>query len=83
MHLAVVIPAHDEESQIAGTLRSIQASDYPAANSRIVVVADNRTDHTAGVARAAGAEVWERSDPLLRGKGYALDWAFSRLLGDP
>ena len=62
MHLAVVIPAHDEESQIAGTLRSIQASDYPAANSRIVVVADNRNDHTAGVARAPAPRCG--SDPI-------------------
>jgi cellulose synthase/poly-beta-1,6-N-acetylglucosamine synthase-like glycosyltransferase len=39
---------------------------------RLLVVADNCSDATAAVARAAGAEVTERHDPLLRGKGYAL-----------
>jgi 1,2-diacylglycerol 3-beta-glucosyltransferase len=79
---AVVVPAHDEETQIAATVRSIQASGYPAAKRRIVVVADNCRDRTAGVARSAGVEVWERRDPSHRGKGYALDWAFSRLVED-
>jgi 1,2-diacylglycerol 3-beta-glucosyltransferase len=80
--LAVVIPAHDEEMQIAAAVASVQASSYPPANRRIVVVADNCTDQTAAAARAAGAEVWERSDPVRRGKGYALAWAFERLLED-
>jgi hypothetical protein len=82
LKLAVVVPAHNEEAQIAATLRSIVASAYPATNLRIVVVADNCSDRTAAVARAAAAEVWERREPSLRGKGHALDWAFSRLLGD-
>jgi 1,2-diacylglycerol 3-beta-glucosyltransferase len=34
------------------------------------------------VARTAGAEVWERVDPLHRGKGHALAWAFERALDD-
>jgi hypothetical protein len=83
LQLAVVVPAHNEEAQIIGTLRSIEASSYPAANRRIVVVADNCTDRTAAVARAAGIEVWEREEPHRRGKGYALEWAFSRVLDDP
>jgi hypothetical protein len=80
--LAVVIPAHDEETQIEAVVRSIQACNYPTANRRIVVVADNCSDQTAAVARAAGAEVWERSDHVRRGKGYALDWVFARVLAD-
>ena len=80
--LAVVIPAHDEEGQISTTVASVQASRYSQTNLRIVVVADNCTDQTAATARAAGAEVWERSDPVRRGKGHALAWAFARLLKD-
>ncbi len=83
LNLVVVVPAHDEESQIESTLRSIEASRYPVAERRVVVVADNCTDRTAEVARAAGAEVWERFDPVRRGKGYALSWAFPRLVEDP
>jgi cellulose synthase/poly-beta-1,6-N-acetylglucosamine synthase-like glycosyltransferase len=48
-----------------------------------LVVADNRTDRTAAVAAAAGAEVAERADPVRRGKGYALDFGVRRLEADP
>ncbi len=76
----VVIPAHDEETQIAGTLRSLARIDYPPTNRRIVVIADNCEDATADVARECGAEVWERDDVRRRGKGHALVWAFERIL---
>jgi 1,2-diacylglycerol 3-beta-glucosyltransferase len=80
--LAVVIPAHDEEAQLTATVRSINDTDYARDRRRVIVVADNCTDRTAAVGHAAGAEVWERSDPLRRGKGHALAWAFARLLED-
>src|SRR5579884_4034850 len=82
LDLAVVIPAHDEETQIVTTVRSIQACDYDPARRRIIVIADNCSDQTAAAARRSGAEVWERSDPLHRGKGHALAWAFDRVLKD-
>jgi hypothetical protein len=81
LNLVVVVPAHDEEDQITRTLRSIQTSGDPGG-ARIVVIADNCTDHTADIARYAGAEVWERVDPVRRGKGQALAWAFSRMVDD-
>jgi hypothetical protein len=80
--LAVVIPAHDEEAQIAAAVRSVQACDYEPARRRVIVIADNCSDRTAAAARASGAEVWERSDPARRGKGHALAWAFERVLED-
>jgi hypothetical protein len=43
----------------------------------VVVVADNCSDDTADRARAAGATVMVRNDQDKRGKGYALDHAFS------
>ncbi len=82
LRLAVVIPAHDEEEQIAAAVRSVRTVDYPVAGRRIIVVADNCGDRTAQVAAAAGAEVWERTDAVHRGKGHALAWAFARLLAD-
>jgi cellulose synthase/poly-beta-1,6-N-acetylglucosamine synthase-like glycosyltransferase len=42
-----------------------------------VAVADNCTDDTALVARAAGAEVLVRNEPDRRGKGYALQHGFA------
>ncbi|MGH3607635.1 MAG: glycosyltransferase family 2 protein [Pseudonocardiaceae bacterium] len=80
--LVVLIPAHDEERQIAGTLESVLASDYPSERRRVLVVADNCSDRTADVARSQGVEVWERRDLAQRGKGFALTWAFARLSED-
>jgi glycosyltransferase involved in cell wall biosynthesis len=78
----IVVPAHNEEAVLAATLDSLTRLDWPAGACRIVVVADNCTDATARIARDAGAVVLERSDPDRRGKGYALAWAFERLLAD-
>ncbi len=69
---AVLIPAHNEELSLEATIQSVFRSEYPADRLRILVVADNCTDRTAEIARAAGAECIERVDPLNRGKGYAL-----------
>jgi hypothetical protein len=76
---AVVIPAHNEEAGIGDTLRSCAELDYPPDLYRVVVIADNCTDATADVARR-GAEVLERHDPDLRGKGHALAWALPLIL---
>ncbi|MGH3610859.1 MAG: glycosyltransferase, partial [Pseudonocardiaceae bacterium] len=62
LRLVVVIPAHDEELEIAATLKSVLASDYSPERRRVLVLADNCSDRTADVARAEGVEVWERSD---------------------
>lgn len=76
----VVVPAHDEAAGIGRTVRSLLALDWPAEARRVCVVADNCSDDTAAMAREAGAEVLERVDAQRRGKGYALEYAFERLL---
>src|SRR5258707_13796894 len=68
---ALVIPAHNEEKTIGGTIRSILALDYPKELFDVIVVADNCTDATASTARELGVVIHERHNPLLRGKGYA------------
>jgi poly-beta-1,6-N-acetyl-D-glucosamine synthase len=55
--ITVLIPAHDEEGCISETLASLKAQSHPP--ERIVVVADNCTDRTVDLARAAGVEVFE------------------------
>jgi cellulose synthase/poly-beta-1,6-N-acetylglucosamine synthase-like glycosyltransferase len=79
LSIAVLVPAHDEAAAIGETVAALLAQDYPAARREAIVVADNCTDDTASVARAAGATVWERTDPAQRGKGQALAWALERL----
>lgn len=53
----VLVPAHNEEAVLGHTLASLAAQDRRP--DRVVVIADNCTDATATVARAAGAEVVE------------------------
>ena len=76
----VVVPAHDEEAGIGETVGSLLSVSYPREAFRVLVVADNCTDHTADRAAAAGADVLVRADPDRRGKGYALRLAFDRIL---
>lgn len=76
--LLFIIPAHNEAGGISRTVASIlEAQRYPADRRSVVVLADNCVDATAAVATAAGATVFERTDPVHRGKGQALNWLFS------
>ena len=75
--IAVLIPAHDEEAAIGDTVRAIKSQIQP--DDAVLVVADNCTDATAERARAAGADVLERTDATLRGKGYALAFGLRHL----
>ena len=70
----VLIPAHNEATTIGASLSVLQAC-IPN-DIAVLVVADNCTDATAAIARAAGFDVVERKDPQNRGKGFAL--AFGR-----
>lgn len=75
--LAVLMPAHDEATVIAQTVAEVRR--HLRLQDRLLVVADNCADTTAEVACAAGAEVVERTDPVLRGKGYALAYGLACL----
>ena len=79
--LAVLVPAHDEAQGISAALSSIRSQLKPT--DRLLVVADNCTDATADIARRCGAEVVERQQADLRGKGYALDFGLRHLAADP
>lgn len=57
MRVLVLIPAHDEEEQIAETLASVRAQTHPA--ERVVVIADNCSDQTAAIAHSEGVDVFE------------------------
>lgn len=86
---AVLVPAHDEAATLTRLLASLADLDYPAGEWQVFVIADNCTDTTASVARAAGRRlglpltVWERDDAFARGKGHALSWSLGKIQGDP
>lgn len=75
-----VISARNEENVIANLIESLKNQSYPKDKLDIYVIADNCTDNTAGVARDAGAIVYERFNEFKRSKGYALEWFFDIVL---
>ncbi len=72
----ILVPAHNEQALIQRTVTNLLQMDWPADSYRVLVVADNCTDNTAALARAAGAHVIERHHERLRGKGHALEFGF-------
>jgi 1,2-diacylglycerol 3-beta-glucosyltransferase len=77
-----VVPSHNEEVGIAQTVKNLNAVDYPKELFRVVVVADNCSDGTAARAAEAGATVLVRQHETLKGKGYALAYAFEKSLAE-
>jgi cellulose synthase/poly-beta-1,6-N-acetylglucosamine synthase-like glycosyltransferase len=79
--IAILMPAHNEAASIARFIEPL----LPQLGERVrlVVIADNCTDDTASIARAAGAMVIERHDATLRGKGHALAFGRDWLAQDP
>ena len=70
--MSVIVPAYNEAANIAATVRSLVASDYPWLE--VIVVDDGSTDGTAGhrgVAAAAGGT--SRPAGRTRGKPAALN----------
>ena len=77
--LLFLVPAHDEERMIESCARSLLAMQYPVEQRRVVVIADNCTDRTAELARAAGADCLERADQRFPGKPRAIAWALTQV----
>lgn len=75
----IAIPAHDERSGVARTVRSCLALDYPRELFQVLVIADNCSDDTAEIAAAEGAEVLVRTHDVKKSKGYALEHLIEQL----
>jgi len=75
--IVALIPAHNEEESIQQTLAALRAQTVPA--DRIIVVADNCTDSTPELARAAGVEVMVTEGNTHK-KAGALNYALQRVL---
>ncbi|HCC00854.1 MAG TPA: glycosyl transferase [Ruminococcaceae bacterium] len=79
---AALIAARNEEQVITNLVESIYEQEYPQGMIDVIVVADNCTDHTAEVARKAGAIVYERFNRIQIGKGYVLEFAFNKIFAE-
>ncbi|MFA6065289.1 MAG: glycosyltransferase [archaeon] len=53
----VIVPAHNEEQEMARVINSLKLSKRAGAISDFLIVANGCTDNTAGVAKALGARV--------------------------
>jgi cellulose synthase/poly-beta-1,6-N-acetylglucosamine synthase-like glycosyltransferase len=77
--IVALVPAHNEEETIEQTISALREQTRPA--DRIIVIADNCSDATASLSRAAGAEVM-----VTRGnehkKAGAINYALERVLPD-
>ena len=75
-HVAIVMPAFNEQEAIAASLRSLLALDYPEDKLELVAVNDGSTDRTieeiGEVAAVAGGRVRVIDFPENRGKRAAM-----------
>ncbi|TBL69309.1 glycosyltransferase family 2 protein [Paenibacillus thalictri] len=76
---AVLVAAHNEEQVVGALIDNLKALDYPKELYDIFVICDNCSDRTADIARSMGVFAMERSNPKLRGKGYAIEWMLKEL----
>lgn len=79
--VAILMPAHNEEAVIGHSISSLQQQMKP--DYRLIVIADNCSDKTVEIVRAAGAEVIARNDAEHKGKGFALEFGIRHLEKDP
>ena len=76
-HITALVPAHNEAATIAATIASLRDQTRPP--DRILVIADNCTDGTDGIARRAGVDVQVTVDNRQK-KAGGLNQALARLL---
>ena len=81
LRFAVLVCARNEDRVIKLPVKSVMMAKYPAGLRDIIVLADNCTDRTAEIARAAGAIVWEKTTPS-HGKGDVLAWGIEKVIAD-
>jgi chlorobactene glucosyltransferase len=80
--VSVLIPARNEAAVIAKTVRKLQQQTYP--DYEIIVLDDDSDDHTADLARSAGARViaGEPLPPGWGGKNWACHLLSQAATGD-
>jgi len=69
--VSILIPARDEEVNIAACLESLQKQDYP--NFEILVLDDNSSDNTGSIVEQVAAR--DNRIQLIRGEPLPEDWA--------
>jgi glycosyltransferase involved in cell wall biosynthesis len=78
--VSIVIPAYNEEAQIAGAIDALLAQDYPADRRQILILSDASTDRTDEIIRGYSAQGVELLRMPIRGGKTAAENAASPLL---
>ncbi len=69
MKIAAIVPALNEEKNIANVLNILLNSKYL---NEVILVDDNSTDRTAQIGKEMGAKVLQLTKDQARGKGFAM-----------
>ncbi len=75
--IIVLIPAHNEESEIAETLQSVLSQSLPT--DKIIVIADNCVDETIIISNRMGVEVFETVGNQHKKAGALNQWLDANL----
>jgi cellulose synthase/poly-beta-1,6-N-acetylglucosamine synthase-like glycosyltransferase len=81
--VTIIVPAYNEEKQIAGAIEALLAQDYPPDRRQILVLSDGSTDQTDSIVSgyaARGVELLRM--PVRSGKTAAENAACQRIRGD-
>ena len=81
--VSIVVPAYNEEAQIAGAIDALLAQDYPAACLQILILSDastDRTDEIVDTYASRGVELMRMNE--RSGKTKAENAAVQRLRGE-
>lgn len=78
---AVLVAAHNEEEVVGALMENLKQLNYPSELFDVFVICDNCTDGTARIVREHGMNACVRTNPNLRGKGYAIEWMLKELWG--
>lgn len=75
---AMIVAARNEEAVIGHLVESLQNLDYPKELYDIIVLPNNCTDNTKGVAEEAGARIYEPKR-IIKSKGDVLQEFFNHI----
>ncbi|MGG0821794.1 glycosyltransferase family 2 protein [Paenibacillus turicensis] len=76
---AVLVAAHNEQEVVGALMENLKHLNYPKELYDVFVICDNCTDRTVEIVRSHGMNACVRTNPNLRGKGYAIEWMLKEL----
>ena len=80
--VSILIPAYNEEKDIARTLKSILSIDYPKNKLEVIVIDDGSNDRTLEIARKFSSDRVRVFTKKNEGKGRALNYGLNKAKGE-